>query len=179
MCRSTAGPPVLAASPMSADQSGREMTRLKWPPRSLPYLPPRTASAAKANSGTNGNTWATISSRPASAAVAQHEVGLLRRQGDGLFDQDVLARPQGRDRHFGVQVRRRTDVNQIDVGVGEQLLVARVALHVGQVHHLAGRAEVAADAAPVAGQLLGVAAATGPSPGRRGPSAPPGSGSCP
>src|SRR5260370_1005753 len=44
MCRSTAGPPVLAASPMSADQSGREMTRLKCAPSSRPWAPPRTAA---------------------------------------------------------------------------------------------------------------------------------------
>ena len=106
---------------MSADQSGREMTRLKWAASSLPYLPPRTASAANANSGTNGSTWATMSSRFGVGRGPQHGVGLLRLQGDRLLDQDVLAGLQGRDGHFGVQVRRRADVDQVDVGVGEQV----------------------------------------------------------
>src|SRR5262249_16003954 len=57
------------------------------------------------------------------------------------------------------------DVDEVDVGVGEQVVEARVALDVAEVHLPAGRAEVALDAAPVAGQLLRVAAAQGRHPG--------------
>ena len=69
-CRSTAGPPVASASAMVALQSGLAMTRVKCPPSSLPNRPPRTASAANANSGKNGRTCATISSLPAVFAAA-------------------------------------------------------------------------------------------------------------
>ena len=70
MCRSTAGPPVFAASPMSADQSGFAITRLKCAASTVPYCPPRIASAANANSGKNGSTCATISSFFAARAAA-------------------------------------------------------------------------------------------------------------
>ena len=70
ICRSMAGPPLLDGSAMSLDQSGLEITRVKWAARMAPYRPDRTASSAKANSGTNGKTWPTMSGLPASRAAA-------------------------------------------------------------------------------------------------------------
>ena len=64
-------------------------------------------------------------------------------------------------RHVGVQVGRRTNVDKVHVGIGEQVFEALVALHAAEVHLLAGGAEVAADAAPVAGPFLRIAAAHG------------------
>ena len=85
-------------------------------------------SAAKANSGTNGSTWATMSSRPALRAACDHGVGVVRSQGDRLLDEDVLAGLQGGDGHLGVQMGRSADVDQVDVGVGEQVVEVFVAL---------------------------------------------------
>src|SRR5439155_1469479 len=76
---------------------------------------------------------------------------------DRLLDQDVLAGLERSDRHRLVVAGGRADVHQIDVRVGEQVVVAGVAVDRAEVHDLAGRAEVAADAAPVAGELLRVA----------------------
>jgi hypothetical protein len=58
-----------------------------------------------------------------------------------------------------LQVRRRTHINEVNVRVGEHFLEARIAFDGAEVHLFAGRAEVAADAAPVASQFFRVTTA--------------------
>jgi len=57
----------------------------------------------------------------------------------------------------GVEMRREAEVDQVDGGVGEHRVEALEGLHAAQVHLLAGRAEVALDAAPVARPTLRIA----------------------
>src|SRR5262249_51643099 len=90
-----------------------------------------------------------------------HGVGVLRPQRDGLLDEDVLAGPEGGDGGGGGLVGGVADVDEGNVRVGEEGGEVVVLLDAGEVHDLAGRPEVAADAAPVAGELLRVAAADG------------------
>src|SRR5262249_13886725 len=84
-----------------------------------------------------------------------------RPEGDGLLDQDVFAGAEGGEGGGRVLLGGVADVDEVDVGVGEEVVEPLVRLDAGEVHDLSGPAEVAADAAPVAGEPLGVAAADG------------------
>ncbi len=52
-----------------------------------------------------------------------HPGGLGGVQGEGLLDEHVLAGLEGEDRVLGVQRMRRRDVDDVDVGVGDELFV--------------------------------------------------------
>jgi hypothetical protein len=73
----------------------------------------------------------------------------------------VLARAEGPDGGFRVQVRRVAHVHHVNFRIGQEGIEAVVFFEVPQVHHLTGRAEIAADGAPVAGQFFRVTAAQG------------------
>src|SRR5207244_7386550 len=85
----------------------------------------------------------------------------FRVQRDGLLYEDMLAGFERGQRRRGVLLRGIADVDHVDVWIGQQLVELLVLLDSGQVHLRAGRPEVAADAAPVAGAFLGIAAADG------------------
>src|SRR5262245_66464336 len=71
----------------------------------------------------------------------------------------MLTGLEGLDRRLGMQVRGIANVHQVDVLVTQQVSEARVFLDAGEVHHLARRPEIPPDAAPVACELPGIAAA--------------------
>src|SRR5581483_2888497 len=71
----------------------------------------------------------------------------------------MLAGLEGGDRSLSVQVGGIADVDEINFGIGEKVFEALVFLDFGKIHLFAGRPEVAADTPPIAGQLLGIAAA--------------------
>ena len=52
--------------------------------------------------------------------------GVLGGEGDGLLDEDVLARRQGALRPFDVKMVGQRDVDGLDSGVAEQFLVGAV-----------------------------------------------------
>src|SRR5262249_43962077 len=95
------------------------------------------------------------------AGRLDHGVGVLGGERDGLFDEDMLAGAQGRQGHGRVEVGGGADVDEIDVGVGEELVEVLVAFEVGEVHVGAGGAEITADGGPVAGEFHFVAAGQG------------------
>src|SRR5262245_27229051 len=75
------------------------------------------------------------------------------REAHRLFDQDVLAGAKGGDRSFGVQVWRQADIDQVDRGVTQEPIKARVLCHATQIDLLARRTEIALDSSPVAAEL--------------------------
>ena len=62
-------------------------------------------------------------------SLLNHRVGVGKRWRDGLFDDDVLAGFQGLDRHGPVQLHGKADVDQIDVGIVEQVSIIRIGPH--------------------------------------------------
>ena len=52
-------------------------------------------------------------------------IGLARLERDGLLDEDMLARAQGRSGQVLMAIGRRRDVDKVDVRVGEQFLDAQ------------------------------------------------------
>ena len=121
---------------------------------SLPYRPDFAASAANLNSGH-------VRDHEQLAALVgrgEHRVGVLGFEGDGLLDEDVFARFEGFDDGIAVEVVRVAHVHQVHVGVGEEFVERRVGVDSGEVDLFAVRSEVAPDAGPVAGTLLGVSA---------------------
>src|SRR5438105_2204825 len=56
---------------------------------------------------------------------------------------------------------RQANVHEINVRVGEQVIELVVPFDSAQVHHLAARAEVALDRAPIARELLRIPAVEG------------------
>ena len=109
------------------------------------------------NSGTNGQHLCHEQHAlcPARGCL-DHAFGGGSFQSDRLLDENMLARLQGRDGHGFVLIRRRTEVDEINRGIGEEVFVARMAVQMGQVHVRAGRPEVAFDAGPVAGKTGGI-----------------------
>ncbi len=53
------------------------------------------------------------------------------------------------------------DIDKIDLRVAQQVIEFRMLRNVGEIDLLAGRPEIALDAAPVAGQTLRIARANG------------------
>ena len=103
-------------------QSGSEITRLKWPPSSLPYLPLAISLRAKAYSGKKRQAVADEDLLARFFGRFHDLVALGSRQTHRLFDEDVLAGLQRGDRRLGVQIRRQADIDQVDRLVGEQVL---------------------------------------------------------
>lgn len=60
--------------------------------------------------------------RAASASGVHHALGVGQRRGEGLFDQQSLARLDGSEGQVGVEGVGGGQVDRIDVGRGEQLL---------------------------------------------------------
>ncbi len=85
-----------------------------------------------------------------------HPRAVASGQRDRLFAKHVLAGLERGQRDLAVQVGRQADVDHVDVRIGQQVVELAVRLMTGQIHHLAGRAEVALDRAPVAGQSRGI-----------------------
>ncbi len=98
---------------------------------------------------------------PRPSCGLDHALGGVGLKGDGFLDEDVLAGLESLDGHRFVLIRRRAKVDEINLGIGEQVLVARMAAQVRQVHVGAGGTEVAANARPVAGEAGGVARVQG------------------
>ena len=90
-----------------------------------------------------------------------HFIGFGRLERDRLFNQHMLAGLEGLNGHPAVGVVGDAQVDQVDLGIGQQGLEVAVAGHAGEIHLAATRPEIALDARPVSGQLLGVAAAQG------------------
>src|SRR5262249_35531194 len=68
---------------------------------------------------------------------------------------------EGRSRHLGMQMCWRANVDEIEIGIGTHLLESGIALDFAEIHARAGWSEIAADAAPIAGEFLRIARAHG------------------
>jgi hypothetical protein len=90
-----------------------------------------------------------------------HAVGIRGRQSNRFFDQHMFCGLQSRDGHIGMLTRRRTDIDQIDGGIGQERFKRFVTSDSGQVHLRSRRSKVAMNACPITPALFGIAAANG------------------
>ncbi len=73
-----------------------------------------------------------LSARPARAQVSRaHFLGVVHREGHGLFLVDVLARIERRHEAFLVQMLRRGDQHRVDVRVLQHVVVVEISLGIG------------------------------------------------
>ena len=93
---------------------------------------------------------------PARPRGGHHRVGLGGRQRDRLLDQHMLARLERADGESGVLVVGDAEVDEVDLGIGQQVGDVGMPGVSREVHLRPARAEVALDAGPVPRQLLGV-----------------------
>ena len=135
------------------------MMRLKCPARSRPYFPATNAFGGEGELREERQHVRHHEQLAGLGRSLQHGVGVLSRQRDGLLDENVFSCSQSGPRHFRMQMRRRADVDEIDIGIGAQFFKARIALDVAEIHPGTGRSKVTPNTAPVTGEFVGIARA--------------------
>ena len=91
----------------------------------LAEVPSARISRMRAMCGRNRVHIASSTTRPSSLGRRDDRFGLRLVEGERLLDEHVLARLEGQQGLCGVERVRRRDVDDVDLGVGDEGLVAR------------------------------------------------------
>src|SRR5689334_10375254 len=90
-----------------------------------------------------------------------HAIAIGKRERHWFFTEHVLTGFECADGNIRVLRRGKRDIDQVDVRISQNVIQVRVGSDTFQVDLIAGRAKVALNSSPVAGQPLGIPRADG------------------
>ena len=90
--------------------------------RTAPYAPLAISSRVRKIGASNEWLWPTIRCTPAVARGRDHGGAIVEGQRHRLLDQHMLAVARREDRVARVKLMRRRDVDDLDIGIGAELL---------------------------------------------------------